>query len=165
MGAMRRTTAPALLASALICLLAALAAGCGNQSDSTPVACLQGKEIYLAALAEAPRAVKLAGDTPIGECLAENQEGGDLATVGEAMVEAATELNGEARTVPSSPAALQLGYLIGAAQRGADGTEGIHADLLRRLTVAARYAPGREPLSPAFLVAYRKGYDAGHAEG
>ncbi len=155
----------ASIAIALTCLLAALAAGCGKQDDSTPVACLQGKEIYLAALADAPGAVKLAGDTPISECLIENQQGGDLATVGEAMVETATELNGEARDVPTSPAALRLGYLIGAAQRGADSTEGIHADLLRRLTVAARYAPGRDPLSSAFLAAYREGFDAGHAKG
>jgi hypothetical protein len=154
----------ARIAIVLTCLLA-LAGGCGNQDDTTPVACLQGKEIYLAALEGAPGAVKLAGDTPISECLAENQQGGELATVGEALVETATELNGEARGVPASPAALRLGYLVGAAQRGADSTEGIHADLLRRLTVAARYAPGREPLSPAFLAAYREGFDAGHAMG
>jgi hypothetical protein len=160
---MRPMRAP--IAIVLTCLLAALCSGCGKQDDSTPVACLQGKEIYLAALADAPGAVKLADETPISECLAENQQGGDLATVGEAMVETATELNGEARSVPSSPAALQLGYLIGAAQRGADSTEGIHADLLRRLAVAARYAPGREPLSPAFLAAYRRGFDAGHSSG
>ncbi|HEV7484011.1 MAG TPA: hypothetical protein VGO13_13020 [Solirubrobacterales bacterium] len=153
------------IALALTCLLAALAGGCGKQDDSTPVACLQGKEIYLAALAGAPGTVKLAGDTLVSECLAENQQGGDLATVGEALVETATELNGEARDVPSTPAALRLGYLIGAAQRGADSTEGIHADLIRRLTVAARYAPGREPLPPAFLAAYREGFDAGHEHG
>jgi hypothetical protein len=151
--------------ASLLALVALAAGGCGNQDDSTPVACLQGKEIYLAALAGAPGAVKLAGDTPISECLAENQQGGDLATVGEAMVETATELNGEARDLPSGPAALQLGYLLGAGQRGADSTEGIHADLIRRLTVAARYAPGREPLSPAFLSAYREGFDAGHEHG
>jgi hypothetical protein len=152
-----------LLACALLALLAA--SGCGKPDDSTPVACLQGHDIYLAALADAPSAVELAGETPISDCLAENQQGGDLATVGEAMVETATELNGEARAVPAGPAALRLGYLVGAAQRGADETEGIHADLIRRLTVAARYAPGREPLSPAFLAGYRKGFDAGHTEG
>lgn len=153
------------IAIAFACLLAALAAGCGKQDDSTPVACLEGRETYLAALADAPGAVKLAADTPISECLAENQQGGELATVGEAMVETATELNGEARAVPSGPAALRLGYLVGAAQRGAENTEGIHSDLLRRLTVAARYAPGRETLSPAFLAGYRRGFDAGHAGG
>lgn len=144
--------------------LAALA-GCGKQDDSTPVACLEGQDLYLAALAKAPGTVELAGETPISDCLAENQQGGDLANVGEAMVETATVLNGEARTVPTSPAALRLGYLLGAAQRGADRTEGIHSDLIRRLTVAARYAPGREPLNAAFLEAYREGFDAGHTGG
>jgi hypothetical protein len=158
----RATATPLLVLAAL---LVSAVAGCGKQDDSTPVACLQGKEIYLAALADSPGGVKLAGETPISECLAENQQGGDLAAVGEAMVETATELNGEARSVPTGPAALRLGYLLGAAQRGAERTEGIHTDLLRRLTVAARYAPGREPLPPTFLETYREGFDAGHAQG
>jgi hypothetical protein len=147
-----------------VLLLTIAAAACGRQDDSTPVACLQGQGLYLAALGDAPGAVKLAGKTPIGDCLAQNQGGGDLAAVGEAMLETATELNGEARTVPSSPAALRLGYLLGAAQRGADRTEGIHADLIRRLTVAARYTP-EGPLPAGFLGAYAKGFDAGLKTG
>jgi hypothetical protein len=151
--------------SALLVAIALVAAGCGKQDDSTPVACLEGSGAYVSALAAAPGAVEFDGGTAISECLAENQQGGDLATVGEALVEATTELNAEARAEPGGDANLQLGYLIGAAQRGADRTAGIHSDLLRRLTVAARYAPGREPLSPAFLKAYREGFDAGRASG
>ena len=116
------------------------------------------------ALADAPGEVELDGETPISDCLAENQQGGDLATVGEALVEAATKLNAEARAEPGGDANLQLGYLLGAAQRGADSTEGIHADLIRRLTVAARYAPGAR-CSQAFLATYRQGFDAGRAHG
>ena len=138
--------------------------GCGSQDDSTPVACLQGQDLYLAALDDAPGSVKLAGETPISDCLAENQKAGDLARVGEATVEAATELNGEARAVPDGPAALQLGYLIGATHRGAEQTEGIHADLIRRLTVAARYSP-KGPLPASFRAAYRRGFLAGQAQG
>ncbi len=149
----------------LLALAVTVAAGCGERDDSTPVACMRGPGPYLAALERAPGEVALAGGTPIGECLTGNQQGGDLATVGEAMVEAATELNAEARTEPGSAAALRLGYLIGAAQRGADRTEGIHADLLRRLTVAARYTPGAQPVPPTFLRAYREGFDAGHSDG
>jgi hypothetical protein len=155
----------ALIAIACACLGALLAAGCGGRDDSTPVACLDGASAYLSALAAAPGEVKLGGETPIGDCLAQNQKGGDLATVGGALVEAATELNAEARAKPGGAASLQLGYLIGAAQRGADSTEGIHADLIRRLAVAARYAPDRRPLSPAFYRAYRSGYAAGHRNG
>ncbi|MFN8163764.1 MAG: hypothetical protein U0R26_08010 [Solirubrobacterales bacterium] len=156
---MRATTA------IVIACLAALVVGCGNQSDSTPVACLEGSKTYLNALRAAPGEVRLAGETPISECLAGNQKGGDLATVGEAMVEAATRLNADGRAQPGGAANLQLGYLLGAAQRGAEGTEGIHTDLIRRLTVAARFAPGREPLPPAFLSTYRQGFDAGHDHG
>ena len=153
------------IALALFCLLALVAAGCGSRETSTPVACLEGSRAYLAALEEAPGEVRLDGETPISECLAENQQGGDLATVGVAMVEAATELNAEARAEPGGDANLQLGYLIGAAQRGADESGGIHADLLRRLTVGARYTPGREPLPPGFLATYAEGFDAGRADG
>jgi hypothetical protein len=152
------------IAIALACL-AALVAGCGKQDDSTPVACLEGSGAYLDALRAAPGEVELGGETAISECLAENQQAGDLSAVGEAMVEAATGLNAEARAEPGGDANLQLGYLLGAAQRGADASEGIHADLIRRLTVAARFAPGRTPLTKQFLATYAEGFDAGHARG
>lgn len=148
-----------------LALLVAFAAGCGGRDDSTPVACLEGTQVYVDALADAPGAVRLEGETPISECLAENQRGGELATVGEAMVEAATALNAAARDEPGGEANLRLGYLIGAAQRGANRTEGIHADLVRRLVVAGRYAPGAQPLPPGFVRAYREGFDAGRAGG
>jgi hypothetical protein len=149
----------------LCALVVTFAVGCGSRDTSTPVACLEGSATYLTALEDAPGEVRLGGETPISGCLAKNQQGGDLATVGVAMVEAATELNAEARADPGGDANLQLGYLIGAAQRGADESGGIHADLLRRLTVGARYAPGREPLPPGFLATYAEGFDAGRASG
>lgn len=142
-----------------------LAAGCGGPGDSTPVACLAGPNAYLKALEKAPGEVKLGSEAPISDCLAENQQAGDLATVGVATVTAATRLNAEARTDPGGNANLQLGYLLGAAKRGAEDTEGIHADLIRRLVAAARYSPDNRPLPPAFRRAYRRGYDAGSARG
>ena len=154
----------ACLAIFCACLVAIMS-GCGNQSDSTPVACLEGPSAYEKALVAAPGEVRLGGETRISECLAENQQPGDLARVGESMVRAATELNAEARAEPGSDADRRLGYLLGAVQRGAGGTEGIHSDLVRRLTVAARYAPGKQPLPPTFNRAYRTGYAAGHSEG
>jgi hypothetical protein len=139
--------------------------GCGSQDDSTPVACLEGAAAYERALATAPAEVRLEGETPISDCLAPNQAAGDLARVGEAMIEAATELNAEARAEDGGEAAVQLGYLLGAAGRGSEESEGIHSDLVRRLTVAARYAPDRQPLSQAFLDGYEEGFDAGHSGG
>lgn len=140
-------------------------AGCGSQNDSTPVACLEGAGAYEKALRDAPGEVLLSGETPISDCLTQNQSGGDLARVGEATVETATTLNAEARKADGGQPAVELGYLLGAVQRGAEDSEGIHADLVRRLTVAARFAPGKEPLSPQFLSAYREGFDAGHSSG
>src|SRR6059058_6170148 len=144
-------------AASLLAGLALAALGCGSQDDSTPVACLEGAPAYEKALQDAPGEVLLGGETPISDCLAANQTAGDLARVGEAMVETATSLNAEAREEGGDDAAVQLGYLLGAAQRGADSSEGIHADLVRRLTVAARYAPAEEPLSEGILSAYRHG--------
>jgi hypothetical protein len=154
------------IAVALASLLAALVgAGCGSQDDSTPVACLEGPNAYLAALHTAPGQVKIDGETPISDCLAPNQQAGDLANVGSTLVVVATTLNAQAREEPRGPAALQLGYLIGAAEKGAEETEGIHSDLLRRLTVAARFAPNAALLGADFRTAYVEGFDAGQARG
>jgi len=139
--------------------------GCGGPDDSTPVACLEGPSAYLRALDEAPNAVELAGETPISDCIAENQKGGDLARVGKAMVTAATTLNAEARAKPGGAANLRLGYLLGAAERGSEGTEGIHAELIRRLVAAARYSLDNRPLPAAFYRTYRSGYAAGQRNG
>jgi hypothetical protein len=151
--------------SALIALLAFFAAGCSGPDGATPVACLEGASAYLRPLGDAPGEVRLSGNVPISDCLAQNQTGGDLATVGAAMLTTATKLDAEARANPGNAANLRLGYLLGAAQRGAEGTEGIHAELIRRLSAAARYSPDNRPLSPLFLHTYRRGFDAGHTLG
>jgi len=153
------------VAAALLAALALAGVGCGNQEDSTPVACLGGAAAYEKALREAPGEVLLGDETPISDCLAENQQAGDLARVGEATLETATALSAQAREEDGGDTALRLGYLIGAAERGAETSEGIHSDLVRRLTVAARYAPGGQPLSPAFMRSYKAGYAAGQERG
>jgi hypothetical protein len=149
----------------LLCLSLLIAVGCGKGEEATPTACLGGPKAFERALAAAPGMVELEGETPIGDCLTEAQSGGEIAQVGEAMVLAATNLNARARAEAGGDAAMQLGYLIGAAERGSRDTEGIHADLVRRLTVAARYAPRGQPLPPAFMRRYREGFDAGRAAG
>lgn len=152
-------------AAALPIIALALLAGCGDSDDSTPVACLEGAEAYERALAAAPEEVLLEDETPISECLTRNQTGGDLSRVGEAMLETVTALNAEAREDPGGEASLRLGYMLGAVRRGSEESEGIHSDLLRRLVVAARFAPGKQPLPPEFVRAYREGFDAGRAGG
>jgi hypothetical protein len=152
-------------AASLLAGLALASFGCGSEDDLTPVACLEGAPAYEQALRDAPDEVLLQGETPISDCLASNQQAGDLSRVGEALVETATSLSALAREKDGGGAAAQLGYLVGAAERGAETSEGIHSDLVRRLTVAARYAPGGQPLSPAFMRSYEAGYAAGRREG
>ncbi|OJU83872.1 MAG: hypothetical protein BGO11_03340 [Solirubrobacterales bacterium 70-9] len=152
----------------LLALGAALLAGCGGSSakdERQPVACREGTGVYLEALRAAPGDVILAGETPISGCLVPTAEEGELVDLGEAALAAATKLNAAARAEPDGPAALQLGYLLGAIARGSAKTEGVHAELLRRLTVAARFAPAGEPLSQRFLAAYEKGFAAGRKHG
>ena len=114
---MRRTAATAFAALALL-------SACGSEEPDTPGACLADSARYLKALERAPQPVTLADDVPISACLIENQPSGELAQVGAAMVEAATRLSAAAARRGDEPAALQLGYLIGAAERGADGVGG-----------------------------------------
>ena len=131
-------------------------AGCGGTDNETPSACLEGSALYLGHGQD---------DVRISDCLPANQTGGDLAEVGTAMLAAATELNAEARAQPGGASNIQLGYLLGAAQRGAEGSEGVHAELIRRLSAAARYNPDNQPLPAPFLRTYREGFEAGRARG
>jgi len=149
----------------VLCFALLVVVGCGKSEEATPTACLGGPKAFERALAAAPSEVELGGETPISDCLTEAQGGGEIAQVGETMVLVATNLNARAREEPDGDAATQLGYLIGAAERGSRDTEGIHADLVRRLTVAARYAPRGQPLPLAFMARYREGFDAGRAAG
>lgn len=155
----------AAFAATLLIAALALIAGCGSADESTPVACLEGAGAYERALQAAPDEVLLGDETLISECLTRNQSGGDISRVGEALIETATKLNAEAREEPGGEAATQLGYLLGAVKRGSEESEGIHSDLLRRLIVAARFAPGKQPLPPAFVRAFRDGYAAGQSNG
>ena len=149
-------------------LIAALAAGalalgaCGSDDETdVAAACLGDASAYASALRSAPDEVRLDGETPISECLVPNQEGGQLATIGRQMVVAATRLNTDARRDPAGPEAVQLGYLVGAIERGG---EGIHADLVRRVNSAARFGP--EGLLPAeFERTFGQGYAAGLESG
>ena len=152
----------AILAGALAAL-----AGCGSDtSPETPTACLAPATDYLSALQDAPGQVRLAGTTPISGCLVEEQASGPLQTVGKSVIDAATELNRQVRRDPGSPAAVRLGYLVGAVQEAATSTGGIHQDLVLRLDSAARYTgPEKKPFPAAFEREYGRGYAAGQQDG
>lgn len=154
------------MALPIVAILAALAAGCSrSEPPSTPAACLGGPDSYLEALGGARRGqVALADGTPISGCLVPAQGGGELAEVGAAMVTAATRLNAEARRDGGEEAAFELGYLVGAAQRGAEDTSGIHTDLIRRLNSAASFSESGSQ-SPSFGRSFARGYADGRANG
>jgi hypothetical protein len=151
----------------LAALGAALLVGCGgaHKDEHAPVACRGGKAVFLDALRTAPGEVMLAGEAPISDCLVVGAGEGELADLGEGALATATKLNAEARAEDGGTAAVELGYLLGGVARGAADTEGTGGELLRRLTVSARYAPEGEPLSPQFLAAYEKGFAAGRSHG
>lgn len=137
---------------------ALLAAGCSrDQEESVPVACKEGAGGLRAALARAPERVELDG-TALSDCLARGAEGGDVQQVGAAFVAEAARLAGAARTEPDGPDALRLGYLVGAARRGAAETQGIFDELIRRLD---QELTGINTSTGS----YRRGYEAGRSRG
>jgi hypothetical protein len=151
------------VAVALVAAAIALIAGCGSsQDDQAPASCLAGNQAYLTALERAPAPVLLGSTTPISDCLVPQQEGGQLATIGQEMVVAATRLNVEARRDPGGQAALELGYLLGAVSKGADS---IHTDLVRRLNSSAQFSETGGALPARFQRAFGRGYAAGQSSG
>jgi hypothetical protein len=156
--------AAALLVGAIIVI-----AGCDNgQDDQAPAACVSGIDVdaradtYLRALQSAPGSVRLQGDVPISSCLVADQNAISLGDVGEAMVVAATKLNNEARRDPGGPAAVELGYLLGAVSKGHDP---IHTDLVRRLNASAHFSETGGALPASFERSFGRGYAAGQTSG
>jgi hypothetical protein len=146
----RRSLALALCGALLLC-------GCGRGDEELSAACPETPHEVLTALKSAPAPVRMDG-RGLGECLADASDVGELQQVGGAYVQAAADLSREARGDPEGPAALRLGYLVGAARHGGASTQGVHAELLRRLEQEA--APIR-----ARSRALRRGEAAGRRGG
>lgn len=149
-----RVSAAALLAAGAV----VTAAGCSTSDESgVPASCRATGEAVQRALASAPEPVTLDG-TKISDCFARGSESGELQTIGFAFTEAAAELSREARQRPESEAALELGYLVGAVRAGADRTQGIHDELLRRVEQELH---GVDTSSDAFATGERAGLESG----
>ena len=140
----------------MLAWLALLATGCGEEAGAVPAGCTAGGDAVLASLRAAPEPVHIEG-ARISECLSEESGGDQVALVGTGLVEAASRLSTRARRRPEGDAALQLGYLVAAAHRGGDRTQGVHGELLRRLDQEAAPFEGSS--------AYRRGAGAGRAAG
>jgi hypothetical protein len=141
--------------AALLC--AALIAACGGEEEEIAGACTEGPAAVRAALRDAPGRVRLGG-APLSDCLNEQADGGELQLVGTSFVEAAAGLAPSARRRPEGRAALELGYLVGAARRGGRSTQGVHSELLRRLE---QELAGVDTGSAS----YRRGERTGRTEG
>jgi hypothetical protein len=150
--------------AAILISLALAACGSADQA-STPDVCLGGPNAFMEALADAPGQVRLTGDVPISDCLVRNQSTGELTDLGTTLLSVATSLNERARQDPGGAPTVELGYLVGAITRGTGDTQGIHAELQRRIEAAALYSPAGKPPPEPFDHAYQKGYAAGKEDG
>jgi hypothetical protein len=145
--------------NSLAALAIALAIGGCSDDDSArvPVECKEGADEVRAALARAPARVELGG-TALSDCLTRGSGSADLQQVGAAYIGAATGLADAARLRASAPEALQLGYLVGAVERGAARTQGVHDELRRRVEQELTGVDTRS-------AQYRRGYAAGRDGG
>jgi hypothetical protein len=140
-----------------IACAATLLAGCGgHKSESLPSACIQGPGLVMKALVSAPRAVELEGSTPISKCFNRGADGNDVQIVGTNLLSAAQQLGDRARS-GDRRAALQLGYLVGAAQKGAK-RNGLGDEIVRRLEAETTVGAARQ-------AAYNRGLRAGVSGG
>jgi hypothetical protein len=131
-------------------IVALTIAGCGRDHEADlPDACSSPPEEIVAALNAAPGAVRVEG-VAISDCFARDSSAGDVQVVGAALLGAAERLGREGDE-------LALGYLVGAARRGAKESQGIHLELVRRLEQEAQ--PFRESAG------FERGVRAGRSSG
>jgi hypothetical protein len=140
-------------------VVAACASGCGGGQDPPPTACSDGARTVLGALQHAPGDVSLEGGTLISTCVRRSLDTGQIQTLGFTYLAAA---NSELQLIPhSDAAALQLGFLVGAVRRGANKTNGVQLELVRRLDQVAGVGGPPGPRRAA----YRRGMAAGEDHG
>lgn len=154
-----RTTLAMTIATTVLIL------GCGSTEVDTPTACLESPAQISAALRNAPEPVLLDADTKISDCLVRNQPEGDLVNFGKKITEVASGL-GNAVSEPGPgglKAAIDAGYLVGALERGAENSDGIHATLVERVRTAA--TNGLAGASDLKREHFEAGYQAGKESG
>jgi hypothetical protein len=153
---------PRRLAALLALPLAALAAGCGARDVPAPhAACTASPGAIMQALARAPRPVTLDDGARLSDCVSRSTNDAELQETGRVLTRVADDLALRAQA-GDLVAATALGYLVGAARRGAARTAGIHAELQRRVERAAAFL---EEGGPRAAAALRRGLRAGRATG
>ena len=106
---------------------------------------------------EQDQTVSLDG-TRLSTCVHDASDADELQAVGAALVATAGKLSDSARAHPGGQAELSLGYLVGAARRGAGKQGGERSELVRRLEQEAQVLRGSR-------AAYRRGVEAGGRSG
>jgi hypothetical protein len=140
-------------------IAAAFLSGCGGGDDPPPAACSDGARTVLGALQRAPGTVALEDGTLISTCVRRSLGTGEIQTLGFTYVAVA---NSELKLMRrSDAAAMQLGFLVGAVRRGANKTNGVQLELLRRLDQVAGVGGPSGPRRGA----YRRGMAAGEDHG
>jgi hypothetical protein len=150
-----------LVALLVLATLGVASAGCGAE-DPPPLdaACTTSAETIERALSRAPAPVTLASGTRLSECVSHARTDAQLQNAGAVLTRAADDLALRAQH-GDQQAAVGLGYLVGAARRGAKHTAGIHAELARRVESSARALAERGDVASAL----QRGVRAGEASG
>jgi hypothetical protein len=124
-------------------------------------ACTASPRAIERALARAPRPVTLEGGALLSDCVSRSRNDAQLQETGRVLTQAADALALRAQDGDLT-AATGLGYLVGAARRGAARTEGVHAELQRRLENAAVFlADGGARVAAALDRGLRAGRSTG----
>jgi ABC-type sugar transport system substrate-binding protein len=156
----RRRVMAAVLAAALAL------AGCGEGEAVLSAGCTEDDGTVVSALEGAPEEVVLPDGTRLSDCVAHGLDDADLQNIGITYHRAAERLRTRAEEgggAASEEAALRLGYLVGATRKGASRTNGVMAELQRRIeNVAGRYT---DEASPAGRSALERGLEAGERLG
>lgn len=120
----------------LVCLLAALALDACGARQPLPLSCMDASEgDVVRALQRAPHTVALSDGTRISTCVARAIGDSELQVVGATLTAAADRL--ARHLARSDRVAFQLGFLMGATERGASQTSGVQSELSTRIGQAA----------------------------
>ena len=167
---MRKSLAIAIVLPALVLPFT----GCSDgRKVATPPACMAAAQDWVSALAAAPDKVLINEASPISDCVPKYQGAAQQQEVGDTAVEVATQLSaflaagrggqGGDDFESTAEAALMAGYLVGALEKGAAASGGIHDTLVQRVEAAA--TNHLDQSSPKIRALYRRGRAAGQQTG
>ncbi|HEV7774543.1 MAG TPA: hypothetical protein VGO48_14775 [Conexibacter sp.] len=109
--------------------------GCGGRTPPAQ-ACIEAQPAdVLQALTHAPRDVALADGTSLSQCVRRTIDDSRLQALGATLTATADELAQQMRS--SDDAAFQLGFLIGAVDRGTKQAAGLQEELANRIAGTA----------------------------